>query len=101
MADTTSLWDILKSGFNYFLELLSKVATIKVIVVGAIVAAFEWLVEVVRSFMPDVSILTTAMNAIPDSIWYFLDLFKFGTGVAIIAGAYAVRFMIRRIPVIG
>jgi len=47
------------------------------------------------------SALSAALGGVPESVWYFLDLFSFSTGVSTVVSAYATRFIIRRIPVIG
>lgn len=39
--------------------------------------------------------------AIPAEVWYFLNLFQVPAGVTAVVSAYATRFIIRRIPVIG
>ncbi len=45
--------------------------------------------------------LSGSMSNIPSSVWYFLDLFAASSGIQLIVSAYATRFIIRRIPVIG
>lgn len=47
------------------------------------------------------SALSSALSGIPESVWYFLDLFSVSTGLSTVVSAYAARFIIRRIPVIG
>jgi hypothetical protein len=47
------------------------------------------------------SALSSALGGIPASVWYFLDLFSASTGLATVISAYATRFIIRRIPLIG
>jgi hypothetical protein len=47
------------------------------------------------------SSLSAALSGIPESVWYFLDLFSVSTGLSTVVSAYATRFIIRRIPVIG
>lgn len=38
---------------------------------------------------------------IPDSVAYFLNMFAVGEGIAMILAALVLRFLIRRIPIIG
>jgi len=45
--------------------------------------------------------LSSALSGVPASVWYFLDLFSVSTGISTVVAAYATRFIIRRIPVIG
>ena len=51
----------------------------------------------------DVSTLSSLSNAylITSELAYYLDLFAFKESFAILASAYTVRFIIRRIPVVG
>lgn len=39
--------------------------------------------------------------AIPSSVWFFASAANLDFGAGIIASAYAIRFLIRRLPVIG
>ena len=41
------------------------------------------------------------VSSIPGSVAFFLGAFQIPTGLAIIFGAYTIRFIIRRIPLIG
>lgn len=47
------------------------------------------------------SALSNAISSIPASTWYFLDLFSVSTGLSTVISAYATRFIVRRIPLIG
>lgn len=47
------------------------------------------------------SALSSSLSSIPESVWYFLDLFSVSSGLSTVVSAYATRFIIRRIPVIG
>ncbi|HSX90710.1 MAG TPA: DUF2523 family protein [Pseudomonas sp.] len=40
-------------------------------------------------------------NNIPSSVLFFLNLFAVGEGIAMITAALVIRFLIRRIPIIG
>lgn len=44
---------------------------------------------------------TSWFEAIPDGVLYVMGPFQVGTGLAILLGAWVLRFLIRRIPVIG
>ncbi|HIL23614.1 MAG TPA: hypothetical protein EYG20_10055 [Alcanivorax sp.] len=39
--------------------------------------------------------------SLPDSVVFWMSFFEIQTGLTIIASAYGVRFLIRRIPIIG
>jgi hypothetical protein len=51
--------------------------------------------------LPSASSLSGAFGGIGADVWYFLDLFAFSAGAPMIISAYATRFVIRRIPLIG
>lgn len=43
----------------------------------------------------------SAFDGIPPSVVFFADAFQIGPGIAMILGAYLLRFILRRIPIIG
>lgn len=49
----------------------------------------------------DIANINGALGSIPSGVWWFLSWFNFGQGIVIISSAYLVRFLIRRLPVIG
>jgi len=51
--------------------------------------------------LPTAASLDGAIGGIGSDVWYFLDLLAFDYGAPAIVSAYAMRFIIRRIPVIG
>lgn len=63
----------------------------------------EFVPVVIEMFVPDNLIpnLNTLFNSIPDSIWFFLNLFKFPLALSLYVSAMLSRFIIRRIPFIG
>ncbi|MGQ7936995.1 DUF2523 domain-containing protein [Paraburkholderia sp. D1E] len=50
---------------------------------------------------PTAASLSGAFGGIGSDIWYFLDLCAFSYGAPAVISAFAMRFIIRRIPVIG
>lgn len=52
----------------------------------------------VPDFMANVS---NTFNVIPPVIVYFAQPFNIGYGVTVVLGAYLLRFIVRRIPIIG
>jgi len=42
-----------------------------------------------------------AFDAIPDGVWYFMNLFEIHLGLGLVIAAYGLRFFIRRLPVVG
>ncbi|UEP46589.1 DUF2523 family protein [Burkholderia sp. B21-005] len=51
--------------------------------------------------LPTAAALAGAFGGITSGVWYFMDLFAFSYGVPLVVSAFATRFIIRRIPVIG
>lgn len=51
--------------------------------------------------LPSASSLTAAFGGVGAGVWYFLDLCSFSYGAQLVIAAYAARFIIRRIPLIG
>ncbi|MFJ5359702.1 DUF2523 family protein [Pectobacterium sp. CHL-2024] len=45
--------------------------------------------------------LVELFDQLPDSVWYFLNIFQVPTGIAMMVSAIITRFIIRRIPLIG
>nr|WP_315468252.1 DUF2523 family protein [uncultured Undibacterium sp.] len=45
--------------------------------------------------------LTGSLASIPSSVWFFLNSFRFDFGLPLILSAYASRFVIRRLPLVG
>lgn len=55
----------------------------------------------VAALVPNGSSVTGLFGNIAAATWYFLDVFSFGTGLSLVVSAYATRFIIRRLPIIG
>lgn len=70
-------------------------------VFSAIVAAFAALLNAipVPDFVADLGPAFTSLFA--GTTGYFLDLMQLPYGIGVVSSAYVLRFLIRRIPVIG
>lgn len=55
----------------------------------------------VAALVPNGSSVTGLFGNIGAATWYFLDVFSIGTGLSLVVSAYATRFIIRRLPIIG
>ena len=51
--------------------------------------------------MPGTGVVDDALSGIGAATWYFLDVFQIQAGIAMMVSAYATRFIIRRMPIIG
>jgi Protein of unknown function (DUF2523) len=58
-------------------------------------------VALITNLIPDGSSINGTLSGIGASTWYFLDAFQIQTGISLVVSAYATRFIIRRIPIIG
>lgn len=74
---------------------------IKFVVFFALMFIVHGFFDLVSHMIPDSYRLTWALGSIPGTVWYFLDLFNVAAGFSAITSAYATRFVIRRLPVIG
>jgi len=48
-----------------------------------------------------ISAINSGISGIPSNILYFADILHVGTGIGLMLSAYGIRFIIRRIPIIG
>lgn len=95
------MFGILLSAFNSVLAWLVRSVLVKFAVFFALYFVTTEFVQVISSMLPTGSAVTGAMASLTSSTWYFLDVFMFQTGLSMVVSAYATRFIIRRIPVIG
>ncbi|RQS08982.1 DUF2523 domain-containing protein [Burkholderia sp. Bp9002] len=54
-----------------------------------------------QGILPTAASLTQAFGSAGSGVWYFLDLCSVSYGVPLVVAAWAARFVIRRIPLIG
>ncbi|EQB0423092.1 DUF2523 family protein [Pseudomonas aeruginosa] len=86
-----------QDAFDYFWELLTTFPQFVFHeLVSGIVKFFQWLP--VPEFFTQAG---NAFQAIPPSVVYFANAFQIGPGVTMVLGAYLLRFILRRIPIIG
>ncbi|WP_082335976.1 DUF2523 family protein [Pseudomonas syringae] len=54
--------------------------------------------------LPIASTVTQAsslFSAIPASVWYFMNVFQIPLGITFVLSGYLIRFLIRRLPIVG
>ncbi|QTL38286.1 DUF2523 domain-containing protein [Xenorhabdus budapestensis] len=61
----------------------------------------EFIPIVINWFLPKSINLSELFGALPDAMWYFLNLLQFPLGVPLLISAMVTRFIIRRLPIIG
>lgn len=49
----------------------------------------------------DPAFINNVFTGLPSDLMYFLGWFNFPQGLVIISGSYLIRFLIRRLPVVG
>lgn len=97
------MFAILLSAFWTVIGFLIRSVLIKFVVFFALYFVVTGFVQVLSSsgLLPSVDSLNSGLSAMPPGVWYFLDLFGFSSGFAIVLSAIVARFIIRRIPFIG
>ena len=95
------MFGILVSALNTAMTFLFKSVIAKFFVFFALYFIVSEFVSYLSSRLPDFSELSGAFSSLPANVWYFLNLVNFSQGFSLCLSAYLLRFMIRRIPVIG
>lgn len=95
------MFGILMSAVWTALSWLFRAVVVKAIVFMALYGVVALLVTYLASMLPAATSLSAALNGIPGDLWYFLDYMGFSVGAPLVVSAYATRFLIRRMPLIG
>lgn len=68
---------------------------------------FEWLTDGIGSLIDGITLpawwssASGYLTGISSDVLWMLSWFEFGTGVGILVSAYGIRFLIRRLPIVG
>ncbi|MFC0945824.1 DUF2523 family protein [Pasteurella multocida] len=95
---------LILSLFSGFLSFVFKGAVAKFFVFFALFfVTTEFIPILIDLFIPEslVPNLNGLFALLPDSVWYFLNLFNVPLGISLIISALLARFIIRRLPIIG
>ncbi|MES2831768.1 MAG: DUF2523 family protein [Pseudomonadota bacterium] len=96
------MYGILVSGLFTFLGAALRTVVVKFVVFAALFAIVSAFIAYLATKLPDFAAsLNLAFVGITPGMWYFLDTFSIAQGLPLVIAAYILRFMIRRIPVIG
>lgn len=95
------MYRLIVSAFNFLLGFVLRTLVIKFVVFSALFLIVSEFVPVILNLLPASSNLPGLINQLPDSVWYFMNLFAVITGLKIVISAFLTRFIIRRIPIIG
>lgn len=97
------MFGIVLSALNSVLGFVFRSLIVKFVVFFGLFFIVTEFVSVLTGsgLLPSADSMTDAFGGVPAAVWYFLDLFNFSMGFPLLVSAYATRFIIRRIPVIG
>ena len=95
------MFGILMSAGAALLTFVLRSVLVKFVAFFALFFVASGFIEYLGARLPDASSISPALGNLTAGMWYFLDLFGFSFGLPAILSAWVLRFMIRRIPVIG
>ncbi len=95
------MYGIFLSALNVALGFLIRSILVKFVVYFALFFVVTEFISILSPLLPSGAALTSSLGGIPGAVWYFLDLFNVSIGIPILLSAWVMRFIIRRIPVIG
>ena len=95
------MFGILVSAFNSILTWILTQVVVKFVVLTALYLVIQAFLSYLTTFIPSPAAIGAGMSSIPSSIWWVMDVFSFTQGVPLVCAAFAAKFIIRRIPLIG
>lgn len=95
------MFGIVLSALNVVLGFIFRSVVVKFAVFFGLFFITTEFISILAGLVPDSSSLAGALGGIPSGVWYFLDLFNVTAGIPLLLSAWATRFIIRRIPVVG
>lgn len=95
------MYAILLSAINGLLGFIFRTVIIKFILFFGLFFIVHEFVSVLATWLPTGTNLPQLFSALPDTVWYFLNLANVPFGLSLVISAMTTRFIIRRIPVIG
>lgn len=95
------MFGILLSAFGAVLGFVLRSVLVKFVVFFGLYFVVSGFLSYLSGLLPDASSINGTLAALTPGMWYFLDLFGFGYGFPLILSAWVMRFMIRRIPLVG
>ena len=95
------MFGILLSAFNTALAWVFRSLLVKFGVFFALYFITSEFVGLLVNLIPGTSSINGTLSGLGAGTWYFLNVFMFTQGLSMVVSAYATRFVIRRIPIIG
>lgn len=83
-----------------FEQLASWLVNLALLILSWIWSAFIYILDLF-GIGDQIKHAANALDSIPDSVWFFMNVAQVKFGLGVVMTAYAVRFFIRRIPGIG
>lgn len=95
------MFGILLSALNSVLAWVFRSLLVKFVLFFALYFITSEFVGFIVTLLPGIGAVEGALSGIGATTWYFLGVFQIQEGLAMVVSAYATRFIIRRMPVIG
>lgn len=95
------MFGILISALNTGLTFMVRSLIAKFFLFFALYFITTEFLAVLGPMLPTASGLNGAFGGITADMWYWLDLFQISAGLPAVISAWVMRFVIRRLPVIG
>jgi hypothetical protein len=95
------MFGILLSALNTALAWVFRSLLVKFGIFFALYFVTTEFVGFVANLIPSASTVNGPLAGIGAGTWYFLNVFAITQGLSMVVSAYATRFVIRRLPVIG
>ncbi|PKU23195.1 DUF2523 family protein [Telmatospirillum siberiense] len=95
------MFGIVLSALNSVLAWLVRSVLVKFAVYFALYFVVSDILAILTPLLPTASSLGGAFAGIGSGVWYFLDVFQFSVGLPAVLSAAGLRFIIRRLPVVG
>jgi hypothetical protein len=95
------MFGILLSALNTALAWVFRSLLVKFGVFFALYFVTTEFVGFVATLIPNASTVNGPLSGIGAGTWYFMNVFMITQGLSMVVSAYATRFVIRRLPLIG
>jgi len=95
------MFGILLSALNTALAWVFRSLLVKFGVFFALYFVTTEFVGFVATLIPNASTVNGPLSGIGAGTWYFMNVFMITQGLSMVVSAYATRFVIRRVPLIG
>lgn len=95
------MFGIVLSAINMALTWIVRSVLVKFVLFFCLYFITSEFVSFIAMLLPNGNAINGLMSGIASSTWYFLEIFMIPQGLSAVVSAYATRFIIRRIPVIG